>query len=53
MGKKVARHRPAIHDTQRQFQKQYTSEDLRNCATPGCRNIIARFTKERFCSRCK
>lgn len=49
MGKKVARHRPAIQSTQLQVKR----DEYPTCVTPGCRNVVARWSKYTTCSRCR
>jgi hypothetical protein len=51
MGKKVTRHRP--HIQAEQLQHRDAKDEHVQCAGRGCTNIVARWTRERFCSRCK
>lgn len=49
MGKQQTRYRPAIRADYEYIERH----EHRMCHGDGCRNAIAVWTKQRFCSRCR
>jgi hypothetical protein len=50
MGKQLTRKRPTIHSVQKDQRKKDEHQD---CATPGCRNVVAIWSKYKTCSLCR
>lgn len=49
MGKQKTRQRPMIESVQKNIKR----DEHQDCATPGCRNVVAIWSKYKTCSLCR